>query len=133
MEYDNDRIIKPVYKIEIFYWVLLILMNPLVNGVTFFLFGLANVDRSADRQSCSFSCLSFILPVDGSFLHTSRFIFFVLGSIFCFLIIQTFLFAVYSVILKIASYPDRVILFFVSFQYDSPGEHLGDHQYVVWQ
>jgi len=36
MEYDNDRPIKPAYKIEIFYWVLLGLMNPLVNSLTVF-------------------------------------------------------------------------------------------------
>ena len=38
MEYDNDRVIKPVYNIEIFYWVLLVLMNPLVNGITVFFY-----------------------------------------------------------------------------------------------
>ncbi len=37
MEFDNDRIIKHAYKIEIFYWVLLGLMAPLVNSLTLFL------------------------------------------------------------------------------------------------
>ena len=36
----------------------------------------------------------------GAFLIEKRYVFFALGSIFCFLIIQTFLFAIYSVILK---------------------------------
>ena len=36
MEFDNDRIVKRAYKIELFYFALLILVNPLVNGVLFF-------------------------------------------------------------------------------------------------
>ncbi|MEP7228704.1 MAG: histidine kinase [Ginsengibacter sp.] len=36
MEYDNDRPIKPVYKIEIFYWIGIFLFYPLVNFFTFF-------------------------------------------------------------------------------------------------
>ena len=38
MEFDNDRAIKRAYKIELFYVTLLILINPLVNSLTFFLF-----------------------------------------------------------------------------------------------
>src|SRR5262245_12282752 len=37
MEYDNDRLIRPSYKIEIFYWALLALFNPVFNSVTYFL------------------------------------------------------------------------------------------------
>jgi two-component system, LytTR family, sensor kinase len=36
MEYDNDRRIYPPHKMEIFYWVFLCLLNPLVNTMTFF-------------------------------------------------------------------------------------------------
>jgi two-component system LytT family sensor kinase len=36
MEFDNDRIVKKAYKIEFFYLGLLILINPLVNGLLFF-------------------------------------------------------------------------------------------------
>ncbi|MEO8109952.1 MAG: histidine kinase [Ginsengibacter sp.] len=36
MEYDNDRPIKPVYKIEIFYWIGIFLFYPLINFFTFF-------------------------------------------------------------------------------------------------
>ncbi len=36
MEYDNDRPIKPVYKIEIFYWILVFFLYPLINFFTFF-------------------------------------------------------------------------------------------------
>ncbi|MES1225484.1 MAG: hypothetical protein ABUT20_58935 [Bacteroidota bacterium] len=38
MEFDNDRAIKRAYKIELFYITLLIVINPLVNCFTFFLF-----------------------------------------------------------------------------------------------
>ena len=37
MEYDNDRLIRPSYKIEIFYWCLLALFNPAFNSLTYFL------------------------------------------------------------------------------------------------
>jgi LytS/YehU family sensor histidine kinase len=37
MEYDNDRLIKPSYRIEIFYWVLLAIFNPLYNSLVYFL------------------------------------------------------------------------------------------------
>jgi hypothetical protein len=36
MEFDNDRIVKRAYSIEFFYLALLILINPLVNGLIFF-------------------------------------------------------------------------------------------------
>src|SRR5688572_1939089 len=100
MEYDNDRLIKPVYKIEIFYWVLLILMHPLVNGITVFLsewriwLVLPLVSLAVFPAYLLYSRLM------GAFLIQKRYMFFVLGSMFCFLIIQTFLLAIYSIILK---------------------------------
>ena len=36
MEYDNDRPIKPAYKIEILYWILVFLFYPLLNYLSFF-------------------------------------------------------------------------------------------------
>jgi len=36
MEYDNDRPVKPVYKIEIFYWILVLLFYPLINFLAVF-------------------------------------------------------------------------------------------------
>jgi two-component system, LytTR family, sensor kinase len=36
MEFDNDRIVKRAYRIEFIYLALLILINPLVNGIIFF-------------------------------------------------------------------------------------------------
>ena len=36
MEYDNDRPVKPFYKPEIFFWILVFLFYPVVNFVSFF-------------------------------------------------------------------------------------------------
>jgi two-component system, LytTR family, sensor kinase len=36
MEYDNDRIVKGVYKTEVFCWVMFVLINPLVNSLGIF-------------------------------------------------------------------------------------------------
>src|SRR5918993_4882384 len=36
MEYDNDRLVKRPYKMEIFYWTLIFLLYPLINAVSFF-------------------------------------------------------------------------------------------------
>jgi len=37
MEFDNDRIVKRAYKIELFYLCLLIFISPVVNGLMFFI------------------------------------------------------------------------------------------------
>ena len=100
MEYDNDRLIKPVYNIEIFYWTLIILMNPLVNVITVFLtewriwLVLLLVGLAVFPAYLLYSRLM------GHFLLQKRFIFFMFGSVLYFLIIQTLLFGIYSVILK---------------------------------
>ncbi|MEP6596371.1 MAG: sensor histidine kinase [Ginsengibacter sp.] len=102
MEYDNDRPIKPAYKIEIFYWILLGLMNPLVNSLTLF---------SGDMRiwAALFIANLFVLPVYLLYQRTivSRFLFenrnttfFILISILFFIVIQVLLFSIYSVILK---------------------------------
>jgi two-component system, LytTR family, sensor kinase len=36
MEYDNDRIVKGTYKIELYCWLLFVLINPLVNSLGIF-------------------------------------------------------------------------------------------------
>ena len=36
MEFDNDRLVRPTYRIEIFYWALVFLFYPLINFFTFF-------------------------------------------------------------------------------------------------
>ncbi len=36
MEYDNDRPIKPIFKTEIFYWIIVFFFYPFINFFTFF-------------------------------------------------------------------------------------------------
>jgi two-component system LytT family sensor kinase len=36
MEFDNDRLIKKRYPIEIFFWIFLVLINPLINALNIF-------------------------------------------------------------------------------------------------
>jgi two-component system, LytTR family, sensor kinase len=117
MEYDNDRLIKPVYKIEVFYWTLLILINPLVNGITVFLsewriwLVLLFVNLAVFPAYLVYSRLM------GSFLIQKRYGFFILGTLFYFLVIQTFLFAVYSVVLKFSV--STVAQSYFTFNYDT--------------
>ena len=117
MEYDNDRIIKPVYNIEIFYWVLLISMNPLVNGITVFLQDWKIWLVLPLISVAVFPAYLLYSRLMGAFLMQKRFAFFIVGSIFCFLIIQTFLFAIYSVVLKFPISP--VAQSYFTYNYDT--------------
>ena len=100
MEYDNDRIIKPIYRIEIFYWVLLILMSPIINSVTVFTTDWKMWLVLPLVSLAIFPAYLLYSRLMGPFLLKRRYIFFVLGSLFFFLIIQTLLLALYSIILK---------------------------------
>ena len=37
MEYDNDRVRRRTDRTEIFYWILFVLIYPLINGTSLFL------------------------------------------------------------------------------------------------
>jgi two-component system, LytTR family, sensor kinase len=101
MEFDNDRPIKPAYRIEIFYWMLLAIINPLVNCLTLFLgdpriwgvLFLVNVIMLPAYVLYS----STIVP---KFLFQNRYTAFTFISILSFIGIQVLLFAVYSIVLK---------------------------------
>lgn len=100
MEYDNDRVIKPIYKIEIFYWAILILMNPLVNAVTGFLTEWKVWPVLFVVSLAVFPAYLLYSRLMGAFLLQKRTIFFILGSLFYFLIVHILLFALYSILLK---------------------------------
>lgn len=101
MEFDNDRPVKHAYGIEIFFWVLLALMNPLVNSCTVFLHDiriwwlllLINI---------------FILPaylfysviLVHRFLFQKKYLQFSAFTILLVAILQLLLFAIYSIILN---------------------------------
>lgn len=99
MEFDNDRPVKHAYKIEIWYWILLALMNPLVNCLTFFLH---------DAKIWWFLLLVniFLLPVYifysvaivPKFLYQKKYIQFFALTILLLTIVQLLLFAIYSLI-----------------------------------
>ncbi len=101
MEFDNDRPIKPAYRIEIFYWVLLGIMNPLVNSLTLF-FG--------DKRIWAVLFLVNLIALPAYFLYSvtivpkflfqKRYIAFIFISLLSFIAIQVLLFAIYSIILK---------------------------------
>ncbi|HZI54013.1 MAG TPA: histidine kinase, partial [Chitinophagaceae bacterium] len=107
MEYDNDRPVKSAYKIVLFYWVLLGIINPLVNSFTLFwheprmwvvLFVVSLVTLPA------YILYSEIVP---GFLFQRRYVAFFLISVVYFATIQVLLFAVYSVILKFPVAPEN--------------------------
>ncbi len=100
MEFDNDRIVKRAYSIEFFYLALLILINPLVNGLIFFVNDL--------RMWPVLLLVSFV--VFPSYVLYSRVIvaryllrrsrFNILPAILFFLILLGFLYVFYSLILS---------------------------------
>jgi len=101
MEYDNDRPVRPNYKIEIFYWALLILINPLVNSLTIFFYDTGIWWVLFIVNLIMFAAYLLYANLAGPMLlFRRRYIFFVLLSFLFFLVILTFLFAVYALILK---------------------------------
>lgn len=100
MEYDNDRKINPTTKIEIFCWILLGLLNPLVNSLTIFW-----IDRRIWIVLFFINLLilpayllysRFIVP---KFLFHQRPIAFIFISIGFFIFVHLFLMAIYAFIM----------------------------------
>lgn len=99
MEFDNDRPVKRAYRIEILYWILLALMNPLVNSVTVFL-------HDAKIWWVLFAINLFLLPayivysvvIVPKFLFEKKYIRFFILTILFLAIIQLLLFAIYSLV-----------------------------------
>ena len=100
MEFDNDRIVKRAYNIEFFYLALLILINPLVNGLIFF---------SGDFRMWPVLLLVSLVVFPSYVLYSrvivARFLlrrsrFNILPAILFFLILLGFLYVFYSLILS---------------------------------
>ena len=99
MEYDNDRLRRRTDKTEIFYWAVFVLVYPLINGITLF--------RSAIYLWPVLLLISMLLfpayllfsRTMGSFFLTRKRMA-ILMSILSFLVIQTFQFALYSLLIK---------------------------------
>jgi two-component system LytT family sensor kinase len=102
MEYDNDRLRRHPYKIEIFYWVFFIFLYPLVNGVTLFLGDWKIWPLLLLVNLAVFPAYLLYSKVSGPvFLFRKRWAIFVLLSILSFFVIQLFLYAVYSLVIRI--------------------------------
>lgn len=100
MEYDNDRAIQPTYKIEIFYWILLIVMSAIINAITFFPADWRLWPVLLLINLALFPAYLLYSRLMGPFVVKKRYVFFVIGSLFFFLIMQTVLLALYAIILK---------------------------------
>ncbi|MBS1574218.1 MAG: sensor histidine kinase [Bacteroidetes bacterium] len=101
MEFDNDRAIKRAYKIELVYIALLILINPLVNCLTFFLFEariwfvLFLVNLAVFPAYIVYS--RFIVT---KFLLQKKYSFFIPATLVLSTLLVLFLWALYSLVLK---------------------------------
>jgi sensor histidine kinase YesM len=110
MEYDNDRPRKRPPKLEIFYWVVMAILTPLTNSITLF-------PRDPRIWPVLLLIAGLLLPVyiiysrvmGSALTRSNRTIlsiwrnpvpFIILLSVLFFLIIQTFIQAVYTLILK---------------------------------
>jgi len=101
MEYDNDRPVRPNYRIEIFYWALLILINPLVSSLTIFFYDAGIWWVLFIVNLVMFPAYLLYANIAGPMLlFRRRYVFFILLSFLFFLVMLTFLFAVYSLVLK---------------------------------
>ncbi|MFI5156080.1 MAG: hypothetical protein ACHQEM_07835, partial [Chitinophagales bacterium] len=99
MEYDNDRLIRPSYKIELFYWGILVIFNPLFNSLTWF-------PRDIKIWAVIFMVSLVVLPayiiygriLAPKFLFGRRPFLFVLISVAFFILVQLILWGIFSLI-----------------------------------
>jgi LytS/YehU family sensor histidine kinase len=104
MEFDNDRPVRRAYRIEIFYWVLLAVMNPLVNSLVVFL-------HDAKIWWFLFAVNLFLLPayifysvvIVPRFLYEKKYVQFSVLTILFLVAIQLLLFCIYSLIWDFSS------------------------------
>ena len=100
MEFDNDRIIKRAYKIELIYLGLLIFINPLVNGLMVFSTDVRIWPVLLLVSLAVFPCYVLYSRVIATrFLTHQRYVNFLPATIF-FLVLLGFLYVLYSLILS---------------------------------
>src|SRR5437763_284024 len=114
MEYDNDRKINPPHNTEIFYWIVFVILCPLINAVTFFwydpLFWPALLITSIVTLPLYVLYSRSVVPV---FLFEKRPVAFGLASICAFVFIQAILLGINAIISLFPLSPPEE--FFVSF------------------
>jgi two-component system, LytTR family, sensor kinase len=112
MEYDNDRLRKPVYRTETFYWIFLVLMNTLVNAMTLFFADPRIWPVILGVNLLLFPAYLLYSKVLGPFLFfRKRWGFSFLMSLLSMLVIEIFLFAVYTLITKCPLSPAELSYF----------------------
>jgi len=106
MEYDNDRLRKPVNRTEIFHWVLFILLYPLVNATTLFPRDLRIWPVLLLVSLLLFPVYLFYSRIMGAiFLIQRRWRGMILMNILSFLVIHTLLFVLYYLVLQFSLSP----------------------------
>jgi two-component system, LytTR family, sensor kinase len=106
MEYDNDRLVKRTGKTESFFWGLLILIYPLVTGITQFFHDWQIWPLFLAVNCAVFPAYLFYSRAMGPLLLArKRKYFFWFTSGLSFLIIQTFLFALFALLVKLPLSP----------------------------
>src|SRR5580765_1827410 len=99
MEYDNDRLIRPSYKIELFYWGILVIFNPLFNSLTWF-------PRDLKIWIIIFLISLAVLPayivygrvLTPKFLFARKPILFIVISVAFFIVVQLILWGIFSMV-----------------------------------
>ncbi len=117
MEFDNDRKIPPPNRIELFYWLLLGIINPLVSGLTFFL---------TDFQTWLVLFLVNLALLPAYVLYARlivpRFFFqhkntlFIFISFGFFILVQLVLFAICALVFKVISIQDEKFHFLFTYR-----------------
>jgi two-component system, LytTR family, sensor kinase len=100
MEYDNDRLLRPPNKVEIFFWVILAIMSPLFNMLTLFkgdLLGLILFPVSGLVFPIYILYSRWIVP---RFLDRGQYWLLILASLGCLVLIQFFIAGIYSILLQ---------------------------------
>ena len=101
MEYDNDRLRKPVHRTETFCWIFLVLLNTLVNATTFFFQDPRIWPVLLGINLLVFPAYLVYSKMLGPFLFfRKRGGFAFLLSLLSMLVIQIFLFALHTLLLK---------------------------------
>jgi len=101
MEYDNDRKISPTSRIEVFCWILVGLLNPLLNSITIFWF---------DKRIwvALFFISLFLVPgyllysrwIVPKLLFRNRLLAFIFSSIAFFIFMQALLLCIYAIVMS---------------------------------
>ena len=112
MEYDNDRVIRPTSKIEIFYWGLAFLLYPVINFLSFFSADIVFLPILVGISALIFPFyLLYSKVIVPTFLYTKRYVLFCTISIAFYAAIHLLLMFFYSffhlensVIIRLQSY-----------------------------